>query len=166
MASVVLTPEDLAPFADIPDAKAEAMIADVLARARLLAPCLAGDGLSEDQAAAAKAILRDVVLRWNDVGSGGYQQETKTAGPFTHQTMIGAGRDAKARFRPADIRELQDICRDVSGGHDGAWSLDMGRRHTVSYMIELPTGEIVDLRLRPDLWLQYGWWPREAERGR
>src|SRR5690606_41531079 len=122
----------------------EAMIADVLARARLLAPCLAGDGLSEDQAAAAKAILRDVVLRWNDVGSGGYQQETKTAGPFTHQTMIGAGQDAKARFRPADIRGLQDSCRDVSGGHDGAWSRARGGRHTSSYMSELATGDHVE----------------------
>ena len=38
--AVTVTPEDLAPFAEIPGGKAEAMIADAMAMARLVAPCI------------------------------------------------------------------------------------------------------------------------------
>lgn len=70
-----ITPEDLAPFANIPEAKALAMIADAEAKAVIAAPPLGDPAkLTEVQRAQVKAILRDAILRWNDRGSGALTQ--------------------------------------------------------------------------------------------
>lgn len=41
MTAVAIAPVDLAPFAEIAEAKAQAMIADALAMAAVVAPCIA-----------------------------------------------------------------------------------------------------------------------------
>ena len=69
---IILKPEDIEPFADIPREKLEAMIADVEAVAVSVAPCIAKPDFKYKDAA--KAILRRALLRWNDTGVSGQVQ--------------------------------------------------------------------------------------------
>lgn len=108
MAAVTLTVEDLTPFASIAEPKAQAMIDDVLALAARVAPCILTEEF--EYAAAAKAILRGAVLRWNDTGSGAVQSQT--AGPFG-QTITPAPR--KSTFWPSEIQDLQALCKATPG---------------------------------------------------
>jgi hypothetical protein len=99
-----LTPDDLAPFADIPEAKAQAMIADAEAMAVLAAPCISDPSfLGFD---AVKAVLRGAILRWNDAGSGEVTQVT--SGAFS-AGFVQTPR--KSLFWPSEIQQLQELCR-------------------------------------------------------
>lgn len=109
MPAVEISPDDLAPFADIADAKAEAMISDALAAATAAAPCI----LDEDFAYpdAAKAVIRGAILRWNDAGSGAIT--TVQAGPY--QQVIDSNTRRNNLFWPSEIRDLRKLCRSSSG---------------------------------------------------
>lgn len=108
MAAVSLTTSDLSPFATIVTAKAQAMIDDALARAARFAPCILDTDLSAANAAAAKAVLRDVVLRKNDAGTGVLAEQH--TGPFG--VTLDTRQPAKTLFWPSEIAELQSICAD------------------------------------------------------
>ena len=114
MTATTLTPEDLEPFATIEPAKAEAMIADVLGMAKHLAPCIFE--YEFDNPEAAKAILRQAVLRWNEAGSGATQQLTALgfSQSFTQQPRYGI-------FLKSEIEQLQAMCDTRKGG---AFSID------------------------------------------
>lgn len=116
MPAVTLTLEDLAPFASIPEAKALAMIEDVLALAARVAPCI----LLEDfeHAGAARAILRSAVLRWHDAGSGAATQQT--AGPFSVSTSVAR----TSMFWPTEITNLQGLCSGAGDESGGAYAID------------------------------------------
>ena len=129
MAAVTLTPADLVPFASIDDAKAQAMIDDALALAARVAPCILTDTFEHD--AAARAILRGAVLRWNEAGTGAMQSQT--AGPFSQ--TLDTRQQRRGMFWPSEIQQLQELCRDgdVTGqafsidttpaaARDGYWS--------------------------------------------
>lgn len=107
MAAVVLLPADLAPFADIDPAKAQAMIEDALAIAATVAPCILTD--SFQSAAAAKAIIRGAVLRWNEAGSGATTSET--VGPWSTSTSA----PRKGMFWPSEVTDLQKLCSTSTG---------------------------------------------------
>jgi hypothetical protein len=122
-----LTVDDLAPFATIDAAKAEAMIDDAEAMALLAAPCIAADGFA--YGTAVKAILRGAVLRWNDSGSGALQAQT--SGPFSQ--TLDTRQERRGMFWPSEIVALQSLCVDSQGGSyttslagptraDGYWS--------------------------------------------
>lgn len=106
MAAVVLTTDDLIPFASIPEEKAEAMIDDALALAARVAPCILSDDFEYD--AAAKAILRGAILRWNEAGTGAMQ--TQSAGPFG--VTVDTRQQRRGMFWPTEITALQELCRD------------------------------------------------------
>lgn len=114
----LIEPGDITPFAEIPADRLAAMIADVSAMAVLVAPCLGDEAtLEESQKAAAKAVLRGAILRWNDAGTGAFQAQA--AGPFSVQTDTRQQR--RGAFWPSEIEQLQDIC----GGEAGkAFSVD------------------------------------------
>jgi len=115
----LITPEDIAPFAEIPADMLAAMIADVTAMAVLVAPCLGTEAeLDDEQKAAAKAVLRGAILRWHDSGAGAFQSQT--AGPFTVQ--MDTRQQRRGAFWPSEIEQLQDICSDGTTG--GAFSVD------------------------------------------
>jgi hypothetical protein len=101
---VSLEPSDLTPFATIDEAKAQAMIDDALALAARVAPCILTDTF--EYAAAAKAILRGAILRWNDSGSGALQAQT--AGPFGQ--TLDTRQVRKGMFWPSEIEQLQELC--------------------------------------------------------
>jgi hypothetical protein len=105
-----LVVEDLAPFATIEAAKANAMIDDAEAMALLAAPCIAADGFA--YTTAVKAILRGAVLRWNDSGSGALQAQQ--AGPFGQ--TLDTRQERRGMFWPSEIVSLQSLCADAQGG--------------------------------------------------
>lgn len=117
MAAVSLTPTDFVPFATIEVAKAEAMIDDVMALAARVAPCiLASDFV---HGAAAKAILRRVILRWNEQGSGALTTESVDDYSGTTDTR----QPSKNLFWPSEIAQLQDLCK-TGEETTGAFSID------------------------------------------
>lgn len=106
MAAVTLERDDLAPFATIEEAKAQAMIDDALALAARIAPCILTEEF--EHPAAAKAILRGAVLRWNDAGSGSVQYQM--AGPYSQS--IDTKQERRGMFWPSEITELQQLCAE------------------------------------------------------
>ena len=117
MAAVTITPVDLVPFAEIDEAKAEAMIADALAMAAVVAPCIVEEDFA--YAAAAKAIIRGAILRWNDSGTGALTQQG--AGPF--QVSYDNRNPRKSLFWPSEISQLQQLCAESA--QLGAYTIDM-----------------------------------------
>jgi hypothetical protein len=97
----------------------EALIAGTVARAARFAPCLKGDDLDEDSAAAAKDILVGVILRALEAGTG--EVASLMAGSF--QQTIDTTRRRVQRFRPDEIRELQQLCGITRGG---AFTITLG----------------------------------------
>ena len=121
MPAVTLTLADLTPFAAIEETKAQAMIDTALARAARVAPCIRDETLSDDNAEAAKGIVRDAILRWHDSGSGAVTQQT--AGPFSQTVDTRAPR--RGLFLPSEEEELRAICRDHNGEERaGAFNVD------------------------------------------
>jgi hypothetical protein len=119
--TVTITPDDLEPFAPgISEDKAEAMIEDALALAYMVAPCLAEEDLDPATEAAAKAILRGAILRWNESGQGGVSQLTALGFGQTFDNRV----DRKAMYQPAEIEALQKLCADPAGDYGKAWSYD------------------------------------------
>lgn len=116
--AVTLTPTDLAPFATIDEAKANAMIADALAMARVAAPCI--DDADFAHADAVKAILRGAILRWNEGGAGGRTQVTDQVGPFQHSEAYQQP-TRRTLFWPSEIEQLKKLCAVNKGK---AWSYD------------------------------------------
>lgn len=113
MAAVTITPDDLAPFATIDEAKAQAMIDDALARAALIAPCIAEDDF--DNEAAAKAIIRGAILRWNEAGTGAYSSQT--TGPFS--VTQDTRQERRSLFWPSEITDLEKLCASSTSGAFG-----------------------------------------------
>jgi hypothetical protein len=120
---VSLTIDDLTPFAsNITPEKASAMIATAMARAARVAPCIREDALSDDNAEAAKGVIRDAILRWHEAGSGALASQT--VGPFGMTT--DSRQQRKALFWPSEIDELQAICADhneIEAPSSGAFSI-------------------------------------------
>lgn len=117
--TVLLETDDLAPFATIESNKAEAMVVDAIAMAGLAAPCLTDtSSLTSHQIAAARAVLRGAVLRWNDAGAGALASQT--AGPFAQ--AFDNRQPRRVLFWPSEIAALQKICVDPTNG--GAFSID------------------------------------------
>jgi len=109
--SVVIALDDLLPFApDLDPVKGQAMLADAVATAYLLAPCLQGP-LTDEQAAAGRAIIRRAVLRWNDAGSGALASNTQSAGPFTETQNFGNPYQVGSMFWKSEVEQLRKICR-------------------------------------------------------
>ncbi|MGH6979062.1 MAG: hypothetical protein ACRED4_07205 [Brevundimonas sp.] len=119
--------DDLAVFADIPLAKATAMIEDAEAMALLAAPCINTEGFA--YATAVKAILRGAILRWNEAGTGALQSQN--AGIFGQ--TVDTRQERRGMFWPSEIVALQSLCADATGGvyttslagperGDGYWS--------------------------------------------
>lgn len=121
MAAVTLTPTDLQLFAEIDDAKAQAMVDTALARAARVAPCIRDDTLSADHSEAAKGVIRDAILRWNDGGSGALATRTVGAVSEGYDTR----QQRRSLFWPSEIEELQAICAEHRGDEaSGAYSVD------------------------------------------
>lgn len=121
-----LTPDDLAPFAEIDEAKARAMIADAEATAATVAPCITEDEFINNavREAYVKSVIRGAVLRWHESGTGAFQQQT--AGPFT--VGMDTRQQRRGMFFPSEIEQLQDACKRFRGQTSQAFSVDTAPR--------------------------------------
>lgn len=103
---------------------AEAMITTIWSRVRKLAPCLKDPDieLDEDDLETVKSIMRSVILRWAESGSG--VVGSRTAGDYQESyTARGSG----GTFRPEEIRDLQSVCAgSANAGNQKAYSVDTG----------------------------------------
>lgn len=118
MPAVNVTVADLTPFSpNIDPAKAEAMIADALALAAEVSPCILEDDFTK--AAAAKAILRGAILRWDDAGAGAIVSQT--IGPWSE--TVDTSKVRRSMFWPSEIVDLQKLCR-VSSGRGRVFQID------------------------------------------
>lgn len=124
MPAVSINTDDLEPFAKIEIDKAEAMITDALAMAKLVAPCIVSDDF--EHADAAKAVIRGAILRWNDAGTGAAASQTALGFSQTLDTR----QNRRTMFWPSEIEQLQKMC---SGGDAGAWSYDMLGGSTIQH---------------------------------
>lgn len=111
---------------DLGEEVAEAMIASVWARARLLAPCLADEDveLTDDQLEIVRSVVRLIVLRWADTGSGAIQ--SRTAGDYSEAFASRTGGGSAGTFRPDEIRDLQAICATARRSAQRAYSFSVG----------------------------------------
>jgi hypothetical protein len=126
VAVAFLNVEDLAPFADIAPAKAQAMIDDAMALAARVAPCINEAGFAHE--AAARAILRRVILRWNDQGTGAFT--TESVDDYSGST--DTRQPSKNLFWPSEISQLQDLCR-TGDEPTGAFSVDTVGSPSISH---------------------------------
>lgn len=101
---------------------AEAMIRAVTARAVAVAPCIAGDALSEAQTELVRAIILDAVSRWS--ASGGGSVQSQTAGPFGY--TVDTRQDRKGTFLRSEFDDLQAVCDDLRGASREAFSITLG----------------------------------------
>jgi len=90
---------------------AEIMVTDAIALAAQAAPCILDDDISDQAAAAAKAIIRGAILRWADAGSGAVTQ--LVAGP---QQITFASEPKRNLFWPSEINQLSALCSNGVGG--------------------------------------------------
>lgn len=98
---------DIQPLAPTADPVAAAIIiADAIAQASLIAECITIPGFK--YADAAKAIIRQAIIRRLEAGSGAIV--TQTAGPYSQ--TIDSSQQRKALFWPSEIGQLQKLCRD------------------------------------------------------
>lgn len=105
----LLTTQDLIPFADIDSEKADAMVEDVLALAIAAVPALAAPTFTNQ--AAAKAVLRGIVLRWNEAGSASYQAQM--AEPPGSLAPRPARRNS---IWDSEIKHLRELVGQYQGG--------------------------------------------------
>lgn len=147
MAIVHITHEDLTVFqSDIPKAKAEAMIEDVMARAIQINPAIGADTLTPNEASAAKGIIRRVILRWNDSGTGAITQQSTTAGPYNQSQTIDNRSGHRKLFYVEDIEELKALGKEATSSKGKAFSIDMTASRTLGSSLDP----------RDPLWFQYG----------
>ncbi len=92
-------------FPGLDEGKAIGLIEDAEALGMLVAPCLETGTLSDPKQAAVRAILRGVILRWSEAGSGVASQ--LTAGPFSQTITPQVRRNS---FWPSEIKDLQKVC--------------------------------------------------------
>lgn len=114
-----IIPADLAPFAEIAEAKAQAMIDDCLAMAVKIAPCLKDDSFSD--VAAVRAILRRAVLRWDATGATGARTQLSMGAGSFNQAETTEVRTSRGLFWPSEIKDLQDLCKTQN---EGAFAID------------------------------------------
>src|SRR4051794_2337513 len=93
------------------------MIDDAMALAARVAPCLNEAGFAHE--AAARAILRRVILRWNDQGTGALTTEAVDDYSGTTDTRT----PSKNLFWPSEIAQLQELCR-TGNEPTGAFGID------------------------------------------
>lgn len=115
----LLTVDDLKPFATIAEPKAKAMIEDAIGTAIIHAPCILAPDFPAAKRAAAKAILRGAVLRWNEAGTGAVQSQSS----LSYSQTIDTRQPRKVMFFPSEVDALRRLCRpDTDTG--GAFSID------------------------------------------
>lgn len=143
--------EDLTVFlTTLDEEQGTVIVADVLAQATIVAPCVANAQFATDavKAAAVKAILRGAAIRWYErlqAGSGAVTMVQQTAGSFSQMRQVDTKQPSARLFWPSEIVALQELCAAFNGLSD-----------TEAFMIDMTPDEVpASLASRPDLWFQW-----------
>lgn len=132
----VLEYSDLAVFLpDLTQSHGEVIVADVLAQATLVAPCIVTTEFAADavKLAAAKAILRVAAIRWYErlqAGGGAVTMIQQTAGSFGQTQQVDTKQPNARLFWPSEIVSLQEICD--------------GKRWARAFAIDMTPGPYLD----------------------
>lgn len=119
----LVTPADVLVFVPgTSEERAAAMIRSITARAVAIAPCIAGDGLSDAQREAVRAVILDAVARWATTGHGAVTQQQ--AGPFSQTT--DTRQERRGAFLKPEVDDLRAVCQDVQGTTGAAFSIFPG----------------------------------------
>lgn len=149
MSVVTLVPADFSAWNVTDQAKLAELITDALAQAAVVAPCITEDTFQ--YAEAARATLRESVLRRLDAGTGALVTRSEGTGPFQRSETID-NRLRRTVLQPSDIADLQRLCALHNGTSPRGGSIDLD-----------PGDELdpFDIRNRPDLWFQINvpWYP-------
>lgn len=151
---MTLTPADFKAWDQAQDEpeKLKVLIEDALATAAIVAPCINEPDFT--YTIAAKAILREAVLRRLDAGTGAVTTYQTSTGPYGETQTVDT-RLRRTIFQPSDVQELERLCklyRGDSGPRAGSVNLDPAGNQPV-----VVPPQFWD---RPDLWLQHnGPWP-------
>ena len=120
-----VTPADVEVFVPgVGDERAVAMIRSITARAVAIAPCIAGDGLSTDQAETVRAIILDAVTRW--VNTAGGAAQSMSSGPF--QFQADTRQERRGTFLKSEFDDLRSICDELVGASSEAFSINLYHR--------------------------------------
>lgn len=112
---IFLQPSDVTAGTGGPSAdQAELLIKDVEALALLEAPCLSEPTFAYLNAA--RAILRQAVLRWHRAGDGGVQSDQMSSGPFSFGQTFDTRVMGEGQLLAREIRQLQRLCKLHNGG--------------------------------------------------
>jgi hypothetical protein len=123
--TVTIAIDDLLPFCPgLAQDKADAMIADAMAMARLVAPCIDDDDFPHSEPA--KAIIRGAIIRWHEAGQGELQARTALGFSQTLDTRV----PRRTMYWPTEIEQLQKLCSDPADENDKAFSYDTVPRWT------------------------------------
>ena len=120
----ILTVDDFAAWDVAEPEKLPELVEDVLATAAIVAPCLTDPAFPYGRAA--RATLREAVLRRLDAGTGAVVTRSEGTGPFSRSETID-NRTRRAILSPSDIGDLQALCRAFNGAtrpRAGAVNLD------------------------------------------
>jgi hypothetical protein len=118
--TVTITIDDLTPFAPgIPQDKADAMIKDAMAMARLIAPCI--DDVDFAYADQAEAIIKGAIIRWHESGQGVLTGRTALGFSQTLDTRI----PRRSMYLDSEIADLKALCSvAVPADKSSAWGYD------------------------------------------
>lgn len=117
----LLTPADLVHFATIAPAKAQEMIDDAIGTAFIHAPCLLDPSFPSEKRAAAKAILRGAVLRWNEAGSGAVVMQSS----MSYAQTVDTRQQRRVMFFSSEIDALKQLCRPDGEDRGAAFAIDI-----------------------------------------
>lgn len=97
-----------------PDDTIQDYIEDAWARAISIAPCIALDSFppsdKPEKEDLLKAILRSIILRWNEASAGGVTGKTQMAGPYQQALQFDARPKRGLTLINAEIVDLQRLC--------------------------------------------------------
>ena len=97
-----------------PDDTIQDYIEDAWARAISIAPCIALDSFppsdKPEKEDLLKAILRSIILRWNEASAGGVAGKTQMAGPYQQALQFDARPKRGLTLINAEIVDLQRLC--------------------------------------------------------
>lgn len=130
--------------AEITEDIANAMIASAWVRALKIAPCLKTKEWSDEETdeeyedtQLVKDVLRRVVLRWADTGSGAAR--SRVAGEYQETYNDYGG----GLFRPDEIRDLQQVCTETYDGDPKASTILAGPPDVIGVVQHASTCDIV-----------------------
>lgn len=112
---IILLPEDIRPHvgSGVADKVIQDHIADVVARAKVVAPCIEDEAFPHGDAV--KAILRTAIIRRVQYGDGEVTTEQVTNGPFAASQTVDTRRYDPGFLTHREERDLRAMCAEFNG---------------------------------------------------